>query len=262
MKNSIKTLLVVGAAAVISHAADSFGGVGVSFFSDREGARVLDVIPGTPAAETGLQKGDVIVSIDGVSTKGVDSKVVKVKLRGQKNQPVAIAYVRDGETYYTEIRRVQITVKDVEMNAAAMKAANGVVAEGVSAENDKKLVAVLQNGQLVNGAMEKAKGKLEGVFVDNPAEKTFAPGAKGAKPASAYVKSLDRKNVTVDVTSAGNLEISIVNADGSSVAAISVENASVGSNDVAWNSQNVPSGRYMVVVKHNGSVSGKYVILK
>jgi hypothetical protein len=46
------------------------------------------------------------------------------------------------------------------------------------------------------------------------------------------------------------------------VATLVSENVRPGYNYLKWNSENVPSGRYMVTIEHNGSVSGKNVVLK
>lgn len=44
------------------------GGLGVSIGRAEQGIRVLAVMPGTPAAEVGLEAGDVIVEVDGMAT--------------------------------------------------------------------------------------------------------------------------------------------------------------------------------------------------
>ena len=53
-----------------------------------------------------------------------------------------------------------------------------------------------------------------------------------------------------------------MDADGAVVATLVSENARPGYNSLKWNSENVPSGRYMVTIEHNGSISGKNVVLK
>ena len=51
-------------------------------------------------------------------------------------------------------------------------------------------------------------------------------------------------------------------ADGAEVAKLVVENGQPGFNSVPWNGDKVPSGRYMVSIEHNGTVSGKNTVLK
>ena len=62
--------------------------------------------------------------------------------------------------------------------------------------------------------------------------------------------------------SAGTAVITILNSDGAEVATLRAENAQPGFNTLRWNGENIPSGRYLVRIDHNGSVSGKNAVLK
>ncbi|WP_295858589.1 S41 family peptidase [uncultured Fibrobacter sp.] len=109
-------LLVLGSALAASPllASESFGGIGVSIYQVRDGVKVAEVIPGTPAAETKLQANDVIIAVDGESLKGKSIEESKAKLRGQKNKPLEITFVSGVDTLSVTLRRTQITVKDLE----------------------------------------------------------------------------------------------------------------------------------------------------
>lgn len=48
------------------------GGIGVGFRMTGDGARVMNVHPGSPAALAGLERGDVIVAIEGLPAAGMD----------------------------------------------------------------------------------------------------------------------------------------------------------------------------------------------
>ena len=114
MNKFIKASLVAAMLAAPIMADEEFGGIGVTIYQTRDGVKVAEVIPGTPAAETKLQAGDVITAVDGVSLKGNDIEQSKSMLRGQVNKPLEITYTSEGESYTTVIRRAQITVKDLE----------------------------------------------------------------------------------------------------------------------------------------------------
>lgn len=96
----------------------SFGGIGIIFTEDtknRGRLTVTEAIEGTPAYEAGLQTGDVIIEIDGVSTVNVPSDVSSVKMRGPKGTPVTLTIERKGVTgirKYTIYRDI-IQVKSV-----------------------------------------------------------------------------------------------------------------------------------------------------
>lgn len=76
------------------------------------------------------------------------------------------------------------------------------------------------------------------------------------------LKGLSRTSVGFELKSGGKAVITIMDADGAVVVVLINENARPGYNSLKWNSENVPSGRYMVTIEHNGSVSGRNVVLK
>lgn len=251
-------------------ASESFGGIGVSIYPDRDGVRIAEVIPGTPAAESKLQAGDVIVAVDGKSLKGMSIEESKAKLRGVNNKPLEIIFVSKGDTLSTVLRRVQITVKDLESKSLmswyggrSRINADEIETFAGTSENGKQLVAVLQNGKLVSSDMPVSVKSLNGIYVERTNE--FVPKVRPqntGNSSGAVLKGLTRTTVGFELKSAGRVVVSITDADGSVVSKIVNENACVGYNSLNWNSENVPSGRYMVSIEHDSSVSGKYVMLK
>ena len=104
---------------------------------------------------------------------------------------------------------------------------------------------------------------MNGIYVERVNE--FAPSPKmnsGVKPASAKLKGFTRKAISFDLKSAGTAIVTILNSDGAEVATLRAENAQPGFNTLRWNGENIPSGRYLVRIDHNGSVSGKNAVLK
>ena len=268
--NTKKIFLLTALAVAPLMASESFGGIGVSIYQSRDGVKIAEVIPGTPAAESNMRAGDVIVAVDGESLKGKTIEESKAKLRGQKNKPLEVTYVSKGDTLSTILRRTQITVKDLE--SARVESWYGDKSEynaqeietfASATEGSKQLVAVLHNGTLVKSDASVSAKSLNGIYVDRADE--FAPKVKSQnvnKPSSAKLKGLTRTTVGFELKSAGRAVVSIMDADGAVVAKLISENARVGYNSLNWNSGNVPSGRYTVTIEHNGSVSGKNVLLK
>ena len=251
-------------------ASESFGGIGVSIYQVRDGVRIAEVIPGTPAAETKLRANDVIIAVDGESLKGKSIEESKAKLRGQKNKPIEIAFVGNGDTLSATLRRTQITIKDLESDRVeswygdkSEFNAQELETYASAMESNKQLVAVLQNGTLVKSESPVSAKSLNGIYVEKADE--FAPKVKQPKlnkNASAILKGLGRTSVGFELGSTGKAVITVMDADGAVVVKLICENAQPGYNSLKWNSENVPSGRYMVTIEHNGSVSGKSVVLK
>ena len=103
-----------------------------------------------------------------------------------------------------------------------------------------------------NGKSLKKEANMVVVDQAAPAVQSFSPEIKG----------FDHSAVTVELKSAGSVNVSIVNFKGAVVANIARENLQPGFHSLEWHSGIVPNGRYIVTVKQNGLVSAKNVILK
>src|SRR5260370_40500848 len=57
---------------------------------------VLNPFEGTPSYKAGIRRGDVIMSIDGKSTEGLDSPAVPSLLKGPKGTHVSVTMDREG----------------------------------------------------------------------------------------------------------------------------------------------------------------------
>lgn len=270
MKRFIKASLLAAMVAAPAMADEAFGGIGVTIYQLRNGVKVAEVIPGTPAAESKLQAGDVIIAVDGQSLARQDIETSKDMLRGQVNKPLEITFVSGADTLTSVIRRTQLTVKDLEGeqvqawygDKALFKAAE-LETYASATEGNKQLVAVLQRGTLLKQDADLSARDLNGIYVEKADE--FAPKAPVQnmnKVGAATLKGITRKAVGVDLKVAGNAIVTIMSAEGEQVAVLRLDNAQPGYNTLKWNGENVPAGRYMVTVEINGSISGKNAILK
>ena len=271
MNSLIKFSLAAAVLAAPALADESFGGIGVTIYQVPAGVYVAEVIPGGPASQTKLATGDLIIAVDGVSLKGQNIEFSKTQIRGQKNKPVELTYVSGGDTLSAVVRRTSMLVKDFsdesveawygdkkEFNAQELETfANGT-------ETDKKLLAVLSRGSVVKGDAEKVSAKnLNAVFVENVKEDApKAQSNKQAKSNGAVLKGFSRNAIAFTLETAGTTTVKVSGPNGEVVATVVVENAPAGFNSVAWNSENVPSGRYMVSIEQTFGVSGKFAVLK
>jgi len=92
-----------------------FGGLGIIISIRDKVLTVMTPISGTPAYRAGLQSGDQIIRIDGVSTRGYTSDKALTKLRGEPGTEVKLLIRRRGEAQDHEyvIRRDIIQIKSV-----------------------------------------------------------------------------------------------------------------------------------------------------
>jgi len=92
-----------------------FGGLGIIISIRDKVLTVMTPLSGTPAFRAGLQSGDQIIRIDGVSTRGYTSDKALTKLRGEPGTEVKLLIRRKGEAQDHEyvIRRDIIQIKSV-----------------------------------------------------------------------------------------------------------------------------------------------------
>ena len=102
---------------------DEFVGIGI-VLEARDGQPVIaDVLEDSPAAESGLRVGDVIVSVDGQSTVGLPLDRVSDMIRGSAGTQVAVRVRRQGDSEVTATmvrRRIQQRVVTPKMLPSGM----------------------------------------------------------------------------------------------------------------------------------------------
>lgn len=91
-----------------------FGGLGIEVGSEDGFVKVISPIDDTPAANAGIQPGDLIVKIDGKPTKGQSMSESIDSMRGKPGSPITLTIVRGGgKPFDVTIKRAIIKVKSV-----------------------------------------------------------------------------------------------------------------------------------------------------
>ncbi len=93
----------------------SFGGLGIEITLRDDILTVVAPIDGTPAFRAGIQSGDRIVKIEGLSTKDMQLTDAVKRMRGKPGTKITVTIVREGwtEPKDFEIVREQIQVQSV-----------------------------------------------------------------------------------------------------------------------------------------------------
>jgi carboxyl-terminal processing protease len=86
-----------------------FGGIGVSVFPGAMGLRVIDVFPNSPAARSGLQRGDVIVDVNSTRLAGHTAQFASGLIRGKPGTSVSITALRGTRTLHFSIVRASVS---------------------------------------------------------------------------------------------------------------------------------------------------------
>lgn len=90
-------------------------GIGIQIDTEANPPIVIAPIPDSPALKAGLLPGDVILEVDGVSTKDMDSDEIGNRIRGEAGTDVTLTLQHEGEaeTYEVTITRARINVNPV-----------------------------------------------------------------------------------------------------------------------------------------------------
>lgn len=89
---------------------NAYVGIGITITQDEseQGFLILEVTPGGSASEAGLQAGDLIVSAQEQSTKGMSISQLRNLIRGPEGTKVTLAVLRQEETLSFQVERKQI----------------------------------------------------------------------------------------------------------------------------------------------------------
>lgn len=100
----------------MADATGNFVGVGVYMVQDTEADKimVLSPIKGSPAEKVGLQPGDYIIAVDGVTYTGEQMTEASNKIKGETGTTVKLQIQRKDETLDIELTRENIKVNPVE----------------------------------------------------------------------------------------------------------------------------------------------------
>jgi len=101
--------------ALLEDTHGQFEGLGIEIAIKDGWLTVISPLEDTPAERMGIQAGDRIVKIEGVSTKGITVEVAVKKLRGKKGTVVHITIEREGigEPMEYAIQRDVISIRAV-----------------------------------------------------------------------------------------------------------------------------------------------------
>ena len=144
-----------------------FSGIGVWIRSDESGAvSVAGIVPSSPAEFAKIQNGDVIESVDGVSTFNKPLSEVANLLSGESNTNAILAVKRNDELLSFNIKRI-----DLKTNPVSAKILNdGVISIAISEFNRgsaRALRAALgSSSQEINGVILDLRGNPGGLLVE------------------------------------------------------------------------------------------------
>jgi len=136
-----------------------FTGLGLEVGMEDGYVKIISPIDGSPAAEAGLQSGDVILKLGNVPVKGMTLNEAIEIMRGPKGSKIELSIGRPGETQPFDVTLVRNTIKVASVRQSWLEPGYGYIR-----------IAQFQNstGTDVRKALEKlmAEQKLKGLVLD------------------------------------------------------------------------------------------------
>ncbi|KGG04602.1 Carboxyl-terminal protease [Prochlorococcus marinus str. MIT 9321] len=102
-------------------------GVGIQIVKDKESDDLIIISPieGTPAFDAGIKARDKILSIDDISTEGMNIEDAVKLIRGQKGTKVKLEILRGSKSFFKILSREKIEIKSVSSKVNQTK--NGLL---------------------------------------------------------------------------------------------------------------------------------------
>ena len=90
-------------------------GVGIQIVKDKESDDLIIISPieGTPAFDAGIKARDKILSIDDISTEGMNIEEAVKLIRGQRGTKVKLEILRGSQSFFKNLSREKIEIKSV-----------------------------------------------------------------------------------------------------------------------------------------------------
>lgn len=101
-------------------------GIGITISQDEKTKQLVVIAPieDTPAFKAGILSKDVILSINGKSTKGMDTNQAVSLIRGEAGTQVSLMIQRNGQTRQFDIKRARIEIHPVRYSQKQTPAGN------------------------------------------------------------------------------------------------------------------------------------------
>ncbi|MCS6774056.1 MAG: S41 family peptidase [Anaerolineae bacterium] len=112
------------------HMRGEFGGIGVQFSLNDKGQIILKPRPDGPAAQAGVQEGDILIAINGQQLPSPARLEDAAALRGEEGKPVTIEVLRRGQRLRFTIIRARIELASVEHRLVTATVGNATAPVG------------------------------------------------------------------------------------------------------------------------------------
>jgi carboxyl-terminal processing protease len=138
-----------------------FGGLGLEVGMDSGAARVVATIEDSPASRAGLQPGDLITRMDGVSLEGLTLDQTIRRARGEPDTSIALTVLRKGQAQPNVITLKRAIIQSRSVTSALLGSGYGYIRISSFTQRTAESTAT-ELAQLYR----KGGGSLKGLLID------------------------------------------------------------------------------------------------
>ncbi|MDR2581958.1 MAG: PDZ domain-containing protein [Fibromonadaceae bacterium] len=267
MKKLISLIAIIAAlnTAIMAQTPESFGGLGISVYPGKKGASVASVLPNSPAAQAGLQAGDVIISVNGTLLSTVAPENQISMLRGNSGSSVTLQVSRAGENINILTKRAYFSVQDLKSQDVSVwfgKNKSVSVEElnylaSLKIDESYELLGVMQKGLLVNSDIENPNPQqMQHISMKKEAakENIFVNANTPSIPKST-LNFVNRNAISFSLVKETDFaRVTVLNVKGATVWQKNLGKLPTGSSDVTWDGANLPAGFYQARLEVGSTV--------
>lgn len=137
-----------------------FGGLGLEVGMENGFVKVIAPIDGTPAAEAGIESGDLIIKLDGKPVKGMTLNEAVAIMRGVKGSKIELTVVREGLRQPFDVVLTRDIIKVVSVRSRMLEEGYGYIRIAqFQSKSGREFVKALKK-------LQKQATQLNGLILD------------------------------------------------------------------------------------------------
>jgi len=213
------------------------------------------------ASLKGLQSGDIILSVDGVSLEKQPLDKSRDLLRGQAGSTVSLVVLKqDGEIWSGVLTRTGMKTVDLDAvkdasakgNTQTIPLARVRTQADATGSSEYSLIGLLQQGKVLDESSSISNEKVRAVYAKVSADPKLLQSTIGSM---MELNQFDRNLISLSLSKSGLTKIQIFDATGVQVASWTID-ANSGELSMPWNGKALGSGAYSLTISQGSSKTG------
>lgn len=135
-------------------------GIGVELISDKNGLKIINVIPNSPADKASIKPSDIITHINGHAIKGISETEALLKLKGHIGKKVQLTTLHESTP-----RTVTLTISIIPLDQLSISIQDQIIFVRIPQLTDQS-IKKLQKFMLEKAAALIEKNEIQGLILD------------------------------------------------------------------------------------------------